>query len=516
MLAGLCVMHDRVDDSEEMASSSGSEDDEENDPCIMADKNLWSTQLPVAVTWIFDNRGWNKRILCIDYSAYCTVMLSIHDFVGGHAHHRLEEGQGVAGKALQSNIHFQRVWRNKDLHACFAIRLTSTHSCKDDYILEFYLPEGMEETSERELLVSEVLRTLQENCLESWKVWVGELNEASGFRAGLDDERMSNIPHEAVSSILQLPSSDGVLGGNEFMTFNTTSNQAGETHEPLEQDNSLESWKVWLAQLNEVCDFRAGLDDERMSNIPHEAVSSILQLPSSNGVLGGNEFMTVNTTSNQAGETHEPLEQSWKVWLAQLNEVCDFRAGLDDERMSNIPHEAVSSSLQLPSSDGYLKSADHHVGASNGNFDIQEQSAIAAPSLNFENASLIVDGGLQVTNKRRNTSSVWDKFDRNLGENGEDEAEQQPLIFETSALFDSWYNNNAIGGGVGGSRAGADGNGDGDGGGVGGGGSRAGADGDGGVGTRDGGGGTRGGELSVETMIWMKVPLVTGSLLGLY
>ncbi|KAJ6710973.1 hypothetical protein OIU74_011770, partial [Salix koriyanagi] len=34
------------------------------------------------------------------------------------------------------------------------------------------------------------------------------------------------------------------------------------------------------------------------------------------------------------------------------------------------------------------------------------------------------------------------------------------------------------------------------------------------AGTRDGGGGTRGGELSVQTMIWMKVPLVTGSLLG--
>ncbi|KAJ6314490.1 hypothetical protein OIU78_018049 [Salix suchowensis] len=234
--SGLCVMHDRVDDSKEMASSSESEDDEENDPCIMVDRNLWSTQGSTmnqiaASAKLFD---------ILEY----LFMLSIHDFVGGHAHHCLEEGQGVAGKALQSNIHFQRVWRNRILRACFAIRLTSTHSCKDDYVLEVYLPESMEETSERELLVSEVLRTLQENCLESWKVWVGELNEASGFRVGLDDERMSNIPHEAVSSILQLPSSDGVLGRNEFMTFNTTSNQAGETHEPLEQDNSLESWKV--------------------------------------------------------------------------------------------------------------------------------------------------------------------------------------------------------------------------------------------------------------------------------
>ena len=40
-------------------------------------------------------------------------MLSIHDFVRGYAHHRLEEGQGVAGKALQSNIHFQTVSNSK-------------------------------------------------------------------------------------------------------------------------------------------------------------------------------------------------------------------------------------------------------------------------------------------------------------------------------------------------------------------------------------------------------------------
>ncbi|KAJ6749548.1 hypothetical protein OIU85_000210 [Salix viminalis] len=289
MLAGLCVMQDVVDDSEEMvrsyeseddeenvddpeemASSSESEDDEENDPCIMADRNLWSTQgcsmnriaasaelfdimeylchlykLQAAVTWISDNRGGNtnsneKRILCIDYSACYTLIPSINDFVGGYAHLRLEEGQGVAGKALQSNFHIQHDvyepdpadfydsdnesnWQNRTFHASFAIRLTSTHSCKDDYVLEFFLPEEMKEISEQELLISKVLRTLQKNCLESWKVWVRELNEASDNGVRLDDERISSIPHEAV------------LGENEFMTFNSTNNQAGETHEPPEQ-----------------------------------------------------------------------------------------------------------------------------------------------------------------------------------------------------------------------------------------------------------------------------------------
>ncbi|KAJ6778957.1 PROTEIN NLP8 [Salix koriyanagi] len=273
--SGLCEMQDRVDGSEEMASSSKSEDDEENDPCIMAVRNLWCTQL--LQTKLFDileyicplydipdgqsdmdfyNGGGNtnsneKRILCIDYSA-CYTLMSVDKFVGAYTLHRVEEGQGVAGKALQSNIHIQhdisvldpadfpdsdsqRLCQNRTFNASFAIRLTSTHSCKDDYVLEFFLPYGMEDTSKRELLISKVLRTLQENCLESWKVWVRELNEASGNGVGLDDERMSNIPHEAISSIFQLPSFDGVLGGNEFMTFNPTNDQAGETHEPLEQ-----------------------------------------------------------------------------------------------------------------------------------------------------------------------------------------------------------------------------------------------------------------------------------------
>ncbi|KAJ6778956.1 hypothetical protein OIU74_002693 [Salix koriyanagi] len=279
--SGLCVMQDIVD-LEEMASSSESEDDEENDPCIMADRNLWCTQgssmnqiaasaslfdileyicnlykLPAAGTWISCNREGDtnsneKRILIIDSRACYTLIPLDYDFVRVSALFRLEEGEGIAGKALQSNIHIQHdvyepdlaafpdstnqfFWKYITFHASFAIRLTSTHSCKKDYVLEFFLPKDMKETSERELMISDVVCTLQKICFKSWKVWVTEQNEASGFGVRLDDERMSNIPHKVVSNILQLPSSNGVLGRNEFMTFNSTNNQARETHEPLEQ-----------------------------------------------------------------------------------------------------------------------------------------------------------------------------------------------------------------------------------------------------------------------------------------
>ncbi|KAJ6749557.1 hypothetical protein OIU85_000219 [Salix viminalis] len=228
MLEGPSVMQDRVDDPEEMASSSESEDDEENDPCIMADRNLWSTQgssmnriaasaklfdileyichiykLPAAVTWISYNREGDtnsneKRLLLIDSTACYTLMLvdKFHDI-------------SVPDPADFPDSDSQRVWQNKTFNASFAIRLTSTHSCKKDYVLDFFLPKDMEETSERELMISDVVCTLQKICFKSWKVWVREQNEASGFGVRLDDEKMSNIPYEVVSNILQLPSSDG-------------------------------------------------------------------------------------------------------------------------------------------------------------------------------------------------------------------------------------------------------------------------------------------------------------------
>jgi len=225
-------------------------------------------RLELAVTWISYGQDGNtnskgKRILCIDDSARYVYDMSIKDFLDEYARYRLEEGQGIAGKALQSNIHIQHdislldpsefpdsrslsslsifpYWMTfwiRNLHAAFAIRLKSTHTCKDDYVLEFLLPERMKETSERELLINKVLRTLQRKCLKLWEVSVREVNEASGSEVRLDDElsRVEVRWGDELSRVFQLPSSDGVLEGNEVMTLNPTSNQAEETREPLEQ-----------------------------------------------------------------------------------------------------------------------------------------------------------------------------------------------------------------------------------------------------------------------------------------
>jgi len=193
-------------------------------------------KLPLGVTWISYGQDGNtnskgKRILCIDDSACYVNDWLMHELVDEYARHRLEEGQGIAGRALQSNIHIQHdislldpaefprarniiYWWVRNLHATFAVRLTSTHPCKDDYVLEFLLPRFMEDTSELVLLINEVLRTLQRKCLKLWEVSVGELNEASGSEVRLDDERMPNIPHEEIREPLEQ-----VLFYTEFMSF---------------------------------------------------------------------------------------------------------------------------------------------------------------------------------------------------------------------------------------------------------------------------------------------------------
>ncbi|KAJ6884440.1 hypothetical protein NC652_031448 [Populus alba x Populus x berolinensis] len=251
---GLYTMQDTVDDSEGMASSSESEDDEDNDSLvsIMADRNLWLEQgssmnriaasaklfdvleyicdlhsLPLAVTWISYGQDGNtnskeKRFLCIDDSACYLNNWSMRGFVDEYARYRLEKGKGIAGKALQSNIHIQHDLSLLDpaefpdtdsaasatrlirtCHAAFAIRLISTHPCKDDYVLEFLLPGIMKQTSDLQLLINKILHTLQRKYLKMWEVSIKEVNEASGSEIRLDDEKMPNIPYEETREPLE-------------------------------------------------------------------------------------------------------------------------------------------------------------------------------------------------------------------------------------------------------------------------------------------------------------------------
>uniref|UniRef100_A0A7N2MTP8 NLP1-9 GAF domain-containing protein n=1 Tax=Quercus lobata TaxID=97700 RepID=A0A7N2MTP8_QUELO len=131
-------------------------------------------RLPLALTWILcyytegagdemtrvrvreGNTNSNEKcILCIEETACYVNDRTMEGFVYACLEHHLEEGQGIAGKALQSNHpFFYSDVKNYDiseyplvhharkfgLNAAVSIRQRSTYTGEDDYILELFLP----------------------------------------------------------------------------------------------------------------------------------------------------------------------------------------------------------------------------------------------------------------------------------------------------------------------------------------------------------------------------------------
>ncbi|XP_015866231.3 protein NLP9 [Ziziphus jujuba] len=155
-------------------------------------------RLPLALTWIpccytegagKENMGLHvregnkssngKSILCIEETACYVNDRAMLDFVRSCVENYLEEGQGLAGKALQSNVPFffpdvktYNIYeyplvhhaRKFGLNAAVAIRLRSTYTGDEDYILELFLPVNMTGALEQQLLLNNLSRTMQRIC----------------------------------------------------------------------------------------------------------------------------------------------------------------------------------------------------------------------------------------------------------------------------------------------------------------------------------------------------------------
>lgn len=185
-------------------------------------------RLPVALTWIpcSYNEGVEdeivkvrvggcnvnsaeKCILCIETDACYVNEREMQGFVQACSEHHLEEGQGIAGKALQSNhpfffpdvkeydiIEYPLVQhaRKYGLNAAVAIRLRSTYTGDDDYILEFFLPVNMKGSTEQQLLLNNLSSTMQRICRSLRTVSDAELSGLGGsdigFERGLDESRL--------------------------------------------------------------------------------------------------------------------------------------------------------------------------------------------------------------------------------------------------------------------------------------------------------------------------------------
>ncbi|XP_074561496.1 protein NLP2-like [Curcuma longa] len=153
--------------------------------------------LPLALTWIpigpdgghlCDFRKYKlgetnstpkRPILCIHESSCYVNNTRMQGFLHACAEHSLENGQGIAGKALQSNhpffspdvkeydiheyplVHHARKF---NLHAAVAIRLRSIYTGDNDYILEFFLPIDCTDSKEQQLLLNNLSSNMKILC----------------------------------------------------------------------------------------------------------------------------------------------------------------------------------------------------------------------------------------------------------------------------------------------------------------------------------------------------------------
>ncbi|XP_054812354.1 protein NLP9-like [Prosopis cineraria] len=150
----------------------------------------------------------DKCVLCIEESACYVNDRLMEGFIHACIEHHLEEGQGTAGKAIMSNQPFfypdvkaydvgeyplVQHARKYNLNAAVAIRLRSTFTNDDDYILEFFLPVNMRGSSEQQLLLDNLSGTMQRICKSLRTVTDAELSGTSGSLVNLQNEKVRDL-----------------------------------------------------------------------------------------------------------------------------------------------------------------------------------------------------------------------------------------------------------------------------------------------------------------------------------
>lgn len=156
-------------------------------------------KLPLAQTWVpcrhrnIINTGGGKKKNCASFDGSCmgqvcmSTMDSAFYVVDAHmwgfrdacTEHHLQKGQGLPGKAFASNqpcfsndissfskmqyplVHYTHLF---NLAAAVAIRLRSTHSGNDDYILEFFLPPDCKDSQKLKIMLNSLSVTMHHEC----------------------------------------------------------------------------------------------------------------------------------------------------------------------------------------------------------------------------------------------------------------------------------------------------------------------------------------------------------------
>ncbi|ERN20234.1 protein NLP9 [Amborella trichopoda] len=174
-------------------------------------------KLPLAQTWtpckqkfmprLEDGETLEKVLLSIEKSACYANDPQLDGFMDACAENHLEKGRGIVGKALQSNKPFfskdvkeydileyplAHHARRFALCAAVAIRLRSSHTSDDDYVLEFFLPLNCTGSLEQQLVLNNLSSTIQRICRSLRTVSEAELAECNTVGVFGKDERKSS------------------------------------------------------------------------------------------------------------------------------------------------------------------------------------------------------------------------------------------------------------------------------------------------------------------------------------
>ncbi|KAF8703577.1 hypothetical protein HU200_032392 [Digitaria exilis] len=181
--------------------------------------------LPLALTWVPTSNGIDngycvgknigvdpqsgKAVLRVHESACYINDAKMQGFLHACAERHLEKGQGIAGRALKSNLPFFspdiREYSIEDyplahharkfgLHAAVAIRLRSTYTGNDDYILEFFLPVNCKGCGEQQMLLNNLSSTMQRICKSLRTVSEAEVDNVSASAAAMYKKTNGNLP----------------------------------------------------------------------------------------------------------------------------------------------------------------------------------------------------------------------------------------------------------------------------------------------------------------------------------
>ncbi|XP_011047733.1 PREDICTED: protein NLP8-like [Populus euphratica] len=217
-------------------------------------------RLPLALTWMpcnyteeavdeiikvrvreANSRSSGKCVLCIEGTACYVNDREMQGFVHACAEHYIEEGQGIAGKAVQSNhpfffpdvktyditeyplVHHARKY---GLNAAVAIRLRSTYTGDDDYILELFLPVNIKESSDQQLLLNNLSGTMQRICKSLRTVSDTEFVGQECSEVGLPKEALPSFqPISILNGSSQTALSEGNLNSAANLPLNVCSSK---------------------------------------------------------------------------------------------------------------------------------------------------------------------------------------------------------------------------------------------------------------------------------------------------